>query len=155
RVRVARRRSRRDRSRERRPTHLMPRPREDSIEVGGFHLEGIAEGGVETNLRVPEFKLNFDIGMCPPHALKYRDVLVSHGHNDHLGGLHYFLSQRGLMSLPPARVHLPVEVHEPITRVLATWAEIEGFSNEVEFHPAAPGQSRELGRGLVAIPIRT
>jgi ribonuclease Z len=133
----------------------MPRSLEDSIAVGGFHLEGIAEGGVETNLRVPEFKLIFDIGMCPPGALRFNHLLVSHGHNDHLGGLHYFLSQRGMMHLPPAHVHLPSEIHEPVSRMLATWAEIEGFANKVEFHPASPGESRKVGRDLTATPIRT
>jgi ribonuclease Z len=133
----------------------MPRSQEDQIAVGGFHLEGIAEGGVETNLRVPEFKLMFDLGMCPPGALRFGHVLVSHGHGDHLGGLHYYLSQRGLMKLPAAQVHLPTEIHEPVMRMLATWAEIEGFENHVAFHPAAPGERRRVGRDLVAIPIRT
>src|SRR5690606_41229390 len=73
---------------------LMPRSREDRIEVAGLTITGIAEGGVETNVRVPELKLMFDIGMCPPHALKLRRLLVSHGPADHLGGLHYFLPPR-------------------------------------------------------------
>jgi glyoxylase-like metal-dependent hydrolase (beta-lactamase superfamily II) len=53
----------------------------------------------------------FDVGMCPPGALKFGTILVSHGHADHLGGLPYLVSQHGLMSSPPpVHVHMPAEV---------------------------------------------
>jgi ribonuclease Z len=133
----------------------MPRSNEDRVEVGGFHIEGLAEGGVETNLRVPEFKLMFDLGMCPPGALRYGQVLVSHGHGDHLGGLHYFISQRGMMKLPAPRVHLPAEIHEQVATLLRTWSQIEDFDYQFELCPAEPGARRELGRDLAATAIRT
>jgi ribonuclease Z len=133
----------------------MPRSQEDRVEVGGFHIEGIAEGGIETNLRVPELKLMFDLGMCPPGALRYGQVLVSHGHADHLGGLHYFISQRGMMKLPSACVHLPAEIHEKVALLLATWSQIEGFDYHFELCPAEPDQKRSVGRDLIATPIRT
>lgn len=133
----------------------MPRPAEHTVAVGGLHLVGIAEGGVETNLRVPDLKLMFDLGMCPPGALPIGTVLVSHGHADHLGGLHYYISQRAMMKLPPPVIHLPEEIVEPVERMLACWAEIEGFDYRYELRPAAPGQTRGIGRNLTATPIRT
>jgi ribonuclease Z len=133
----------------------MPRSSEDRVEVGGFHIEGIAEGGVETNLRVPELKLMFDLGMCPATALPFGQVLVSHGHADHLGGLHYFISQRGMMKLPAARVHLPAEIRDPVEQLLGIWQRIEDFKYQFELHPAEPGGRRDVGRDLVATPIRT
>lgn len=134
----------------------MPRPREDELELPhGVHLHGIAEGGVETNLRVPELKLMFDFGMCPSTALPFRRVLVSHGHADHLGGVHYFISQRGMMNLPPAIIHLPEEIVEPVEQLLQTWSRIEGFDYKYELCPARPGERYEVGRNLTAIPIRT
>jgi ribonuclease Z len=133
----------------------MPRSNEDRVEVGGFHIEGIAEGGVETNLRVPELKLMFDLGMCPPGALRYNQVLVSHGHADHLGGLHYFISQRGMMKLPAPRVHFPVEIHDQVATLLRTWSQIEDFDYQFDLLPAEPGARREVGRDLSATAIRT
>jgi ribonuclease Z len=133
----------------------MPRPREDRLEVAGLSITGIAEGGVETNIRIPELKLMFDIGMCPPHALKFRRLMVSHGHADHLGGLHYFISQRGMMKLPPPTIHLPAEIAPAIEEILAAWARIEGFTYRYELRPAEPGGRYDLGRGLWAQAIRT
>ena len=133
----------------------MPRPREDELLVQGLRLTGIAEGGVETNIRVPELKLMFDIGMCPPGALSFGRLLVSHGHADHLGGVHYYISQRGMMKLPPAKIHVPAEVAPALERVLAGWAEIEGFTYRYELHPAAPGDRVKVGRDLTAIAVRT
>ncbi len=133
----------------------MPRPREDELEVAALHLTGIAEGGVETNLRVPELKLMFDIGMCPPGALRFRRLLVSHGHADHLGGLHYYISQRGMMKLPPPIIHLPAEIAPIIEDILGAWAKIEGFEYRYELRPAVPGGVYELGRGLTGRAIRT
>lgn len=133
----------------------MPRPREDEIQIAGLHVEGIAEGGVETNIRVPELKLMFDIGMCPPGALRYQQLLISHGHADHLGGLHYFISQRGMMKLPPPVIYLPAEIAPTVEEILAAWGRIEGFDYRYELRPAEPGGRYELGRGLSARAIRT
>lgn len=133
----------------------MPRSREDQLEVAGLSVTGIAEGGVETNVRVPELKLMFDIGMCPPGALKFRRLLVTHGHADHLGGLHYYISQRGMMKLPGPIIHLPIEIAPIVEEILAAWSRIEGFKYNYELRPAEPGGRYELGRGLAARAIRT
>ena len=133
----------------------MPRSREDQLEVAGLSVTGIAEGGVETNVRVPELKLMFDIGMCPPGALKFRRLLVTHGHADHLGGLHYYISQRGMMKLPGPIIHLPIEIAPIVEEILAAWSRIEGFKYNYELRPAEPGGRYEIGRGLVARAIRT
>lgn len=133
----------------------MPRSREDQLEVAGLSVTGIAEGGVETNVRVPELKLMFDIGMCPPGALKFRRLLVTHGHADHLGGLHYYISQRGMMKLPGPIIHLPIEIVPIVEEILAAWSRIEGFKYNYELRPAEPGGRYELGRGLAARAIRT
>jgi len=133
----------------------MTRPSEDDIEVGGLHVIGIAQGGVETNIRIPELKLMFDIGMCPPAALPFGQLLISHGHADHLAGLHYYISQRGMMKLPPPIIHLPAELAPIIEEILAAWGRIEGFEYRYELRPAEPGGRYEISRDLSARAIRT
>ncbi|PRP94773.1 MBL fold metallo-hydrolase [Enhygromyxa salina] len=133
----------------------MTRPPEDKLEVCNLHLVGISQGGVETNIRVPELKLMFDLGMVPHGALNVNRVLVSHGHNDHLAGIHYYISQRKMMGLRPAILHVPEEIVAPLNTVLGAWSQIEGFEYEYELRPAKPGERFKIGRDLTATAIRT
>ncbi|PRQ04501.1 ribonuclease Z [Enhygromyxa salina] len=133
----------------------MPRPPQDELEVCGLHLTGVSEGGVETNIRVPELKLMFDFGMIPKEALTFNRVMVSHGHGDHLGGIQYYISQRGMMNLPKPTIHLPEEIVGPVERLLAAWSEIEGFEYHYELRGATPGERYSVGRNLTATAIRT
>jgi ribonuclease Z len=127
----------------------------DALEVAGLKLVGVTRGGVETCVMVPTLGCMFDVGMCPPGALRYDKVLVSHGHADHLGGLPYLISQRGLMRAPPAQVHLPEEVVAPMRQILAGWSSIEGFHYQVDLHGHAPGARVPVARDVVARALRT
>lgn len=127
----------------------------DELKVAGLTLRGIARGGVETCIMVPELGAMFDVGMCPPGALGYDQILVSHGHSDHLGGIGYLVSQRQLARSPPPAIHLPSEVVEPMTRILRGWAEIEDFDLRWDLRGHDPGDRFALGRDLEATCMRT
>ncbi|MCB9706677.1 MAG: hypothetical protein H6711_32835 [Myxococcales bacterium] len=127
----------------------------DELKVAGLTIRGVARGGVETCLMVPELGVMFDVGMCPPGSLHFGTILVSHGHADHLGGIAYLLSQRQLMRLPPPRVHVPEAIVGPLRAILGAWGEIEGYGLGVELSGHAPGDRVELGRGLWAHARRT
>lgn len=127
----------------------------DELRVGGITLTGITRGGVETCVMVKELGLMFDVGMCPPGALKFPTILVSHGHADHLGGLPYLVSQHGLMSSPPPVVHMPEEVVAPMQQILAAWSQIEGFTLQADLRGHAPGARVLVGRDLTALALRT
>lgn len=127
----------------------------DELKVAGLTLRGIARGGVETCIMVPEVGAMFDVGMCPPGALGYETILVSHGHSDHLGGIGYLVSQRQLARSPPPAIHVPQEVLEPMTRILRAWAEIEDFDLRWDLRGHAPGDRFRLGRDLTATCLRT
>jgi ribonuclease Z len=127
----------------------------DELKVGGLTLAGITRGGVETCLMVKELGVMFDVGMCPPGALKYPTILVSHGHADHLGGLPYLVSQHGLMSSPPPVIHMPEEIVAPIAQILACWSQIEAFTLKADLRGHAPGARVPVGRDLQALALRT
>lgn len=125
------------------------------LQVAGLTLRGRADGGVETCLMVPELKLMFDIGRCPPGALRFGRLLASHGHADHLAGLPYWVSQRHLMRQGAPTVHFPAEIHAPLQRIFEGWREIEDFPLEVQLRPTAPGDRFSVGKELRAMALRS
>jgi ribonuclease Z len=127
----------------------------DELKLRGLTLRGVAQGGIQTSLRVPELKLMFDVGKSGRGAMRYDRILISHGHQDHAGALFYLLSQRGMMGKGPATVHIPAEIEEPLRAILKAWSDIEGFDLKVDFRAQQPGDRFELGGNLFATALRT
>ena len=128
---------------------------EDTLQVGGLTLTGVARGGIGTSLRVAELGVMFDVGVPVSGQLKSARILVSHGHQDHLGGLPYLLSQRHMMQQAPSDVHVPVEILDPLQRIFAAWSEIEEFEMETRLHGQSPGDVVQVRKGIEAVAMRS
>ena len=127
----------------------------DEIKFRGLTLRGVAQGGIQTSLRVPELKVMFDIGSSSRGGFRYDRLLLSHGHQDHAGALFYVISQRGMLGKGPLTVHLPAEILGPMRRILAAWSEIEGFDLKVDWRPQKPGETFKIADKLYATGLRT
>ncbi len=127
----------------------------DQLGVCGLTLCGVTRGGVQTCLMVPELDVMFDVGPLPRGALRYKTILVSHGHQDHLGLLPYLVSQRQLMGGIAPEVHIPREIHAPLGRIMDAWSEIEDFPLPVHLHPRDPEDEVRLGKDRVARCVRS
>lgn len=120
----------------------------DELHVGGLTLRGVTRGGVSTCLMVPELGLMFDAAPRIAGQLRYDTILVSHGHQDHLGGLPYLVSQRHMVKGGPPDVHVPIEMLAPLQRIFEGWREIEDFPLEVHLHGHAPGDVVPIRDGV-------
>lgn len=126
----------------------------DELAVAGLTLRGVTRGGIQTCLMVPELDLMFDVGGSLAGQLRFGRILVSHGHQDHLGGLPYLVSQRRLAGLGAPEVHIPVEIDAPLRQIFAAWSQIEDFDLGPVLVPHAPGDAVDLGKGLRARCVR-
>ncbi len=134
---------------------LLVSKRFSELKLDGLTIRGVAQGGVETCLMMPELGLMFDVGMCPRGSLRYNTILASHGHADHLGGLFYLLSQRGLMKLGAPDVYVPVEILPRLQSMLEHWSSIEDFELGARFCGVSPGERFQVGDNLDVLPLRT
>ncbi len=128
---------------------------DDTLQVGGLTLTGVARGGIATSLRVAELGVLFDVGVPVSGQLKNARILVSHGHQDHLGGLPYLLSQRHMMQQEASDVHVPLEILDPLQRIFAAWSEIEDFQMETRLHGHSPGDVVSVRKGIEAVAVRS
>jgi ribonuclease Z len=126
----------------------------DELRVAGLTLVGVTRGGIQTCLMCPELRVMFDVGGTIAGQLRHDTILVTHGHQDHLGGLPYLVSQRHLARLGPPTVHMPAEIVAPVRRIFDAWAEIEDFTLEVHLVGHAPEDVVDLGHGLTARCLR-
>lgn len=127
----------------------------DELAIGGMTLRGVAAGGVQTCLMVPELGVMFDVGSVPSGALKYGTILVTHGHQDHLGALPYLVSQRQLMRAKKPHIHVPAEIEDPLRRIFAAWEEIEDFEFRMSLVGHTPGDRFNVRNDLIATCLRT
>ncbi len=128
--------------------------RQDQLKVGGLTIRGVAQGGVETCLRVPELRLMFDVGLCPAGATSTNTILVTHGHADHMAGLPYLISNRAMVGAKPPQIHIPEEIEQPLRTILECWGTIEGFEPQYELFPHPAKDRFALGKGLYATTLR-
>ena len=125
------------------------------LKLGGLHLEATSIGGLETCIEVPDWGLCFDIGRCPPTAVRRQRVLMTHAHMDHLGGIAMHCATRELMALPTPIYHVPRENVADIEALFEVWRRLDRSDLRCEIHPCGPGDRFPIGNGRVAVPFRS
>ena len=109
-----------------------------------FTLMGFSVGGVESVIIVPELDCAFDIGRCPHEALTINNVLLSHGHTDHVAGLPYYFAQREFQGIEKGRALVPAGLIDPLEDLLQVWGRIDGHVPPHEFIPMRDGDEYEI-----------
>lgn len=120
------------------------------VQLAGLVVEGVSVGGLETCLCVPEYKLAFDIGRCPPRAVAMPTVLFTHAHVDHMGGVVHHCATRALRHMPPPTYVVPRVNADAFGRHFDVWRELDGGAMPHQVIPLAPGEETLLRPGLVA-----
>lgn len=120
-----------------------------------LHVTGRSVGGLETCIDLPELKLCFDIGRCPPWAVSRGRVLFTHPHMDHLGGVAYHAATRALTGQTPPIYVVAPEVAPGLARLLDAWRELDRSELPCDIVAVAPGDVVALDRGWRARPFRS
>lgn len=118
-----------------------------SLELLGEPVRAVSVGGLETCIQLPNEKICFDIGRCPPESVRYERVLFTHAHTDHMGGVVHHCASRDMMGMAPPAYFLPAENVEAFGDMLDAWRRLDRSDLPCTVHPVSPGDRIDLGKG--------
>jgi ribonuclease Z len=117
-------------------------------QLAGIRVLGFSLAGEETVIAAPEYNVCFDIGRAPREVISIDNVCLTHGHMDHAAGVAYYFSQRNFVGNAPGRVIVHRSLAQPIQRLMAVWADIEGHPSPGMVYGVEHLEEVELRRGL-------
>jgi ribonuclease Z len=121
----------------------------------GIEVRGHSIGGIETCIDLPQFRIAFDIGRAPEHAIARPTILFTHAHMDHMGGVAYHCATRALRQLSPPTYIVGPENADAFRDLFAVWRRLDRSTLEHTLVVAGPGDEYALGQRHVARPFRS
>jgi ribonuclease Z len=101
-----------------------------------WYFEGFSRAGLKTSIVCPQINTIFDAGDMSPLAAAQDNMLISHGHMDHLGSLHFAHSSRKLNKNDKQRiVVMPDQCIVPFKHIAAAFSEMNSGRNTKNIHP--------------------
>lgn len=115
------------------------------MKVGTYTIEGFSASAFATYIGIKEIDVLFDIGHCPPHFIRYNNLIISHGHQDHLLSVTRYIGLRNMNNMSPANIYLPAVQKKNVESLLKIWSKIENRRNyKVHLHPVQDGEIHEI-----------
>ena len=126
-----------------------------TVRAGRYTVRGVSVGGVYTSLHVPELGVLLDIGLAPRSFAGVDQLLISHGHADHIGALNTLLGIRGLMRRGPLKIFMPSEIVDDVCAAVAATSRLQRWDLAIEPVGMQPGDEQPLRDRLWLRAFRT
>lgn len=105
------------------------------IRVGSqnYTIRGYSRAGLRTCILVDEFNVVFDMGYSNDRAFSFDNKLISHGHIDHIGALHFDHCARKLFNIEKNKLFImPSQCIKPFKMITTAISEMNcGKSGEI------------------------
>ena len=119
-----------------------------TLSFSHFELEVFSIGGIESCYRLPNYKILFDIGRCPPGSDRFSKLFLSHSHIDHAAGLPYYVAMRNLKKMAPPSIYCPKESRDKLWNMLKSWTHLDADADRCELIGVEEGEEINVSSDL-------
>src|SRR5947207_4570851 len=106
-----------------------------SIKLDGWTIRGKSVGGRETAIIINELSVIFDVGYQADKLETIQNILITHGHADHIGCLHFCQASKKLQNIvTPWQIIMPQNCLEPFKVISTAISSLGRGGFPLEFH---------------------
>jgi ribonuclease Z len=129
-------------------------PRVAKRKIGDILIEGASVSAYGTALGFPEMNLCIDMGICPYSFITFDNLLITHGHQDHILEISRYVALRNMQKIAPPRIFVPEFLLPAIDDLLQLWSRIEQRApHKYELLPVQAGQRYHFHGNLYFEPF--
>ena len=98
-----------------------------------YTIFGYSRAGLKTSILINEINIVFDMGYSHEKAFSFDNKLISHGHSDHIGALHFDYNARKLYNITKERlIIMPKQCIQPFLMIASAFSEMNcGKCNDI------------------------
>lgn len=126
------------------------------MKIDGIEISGQSVSGYATAITLPELNVCFDMGFASTEAASCQNVMITHGHLDHLNDVARHAYIRNMCGAPRSRFFVPPFLVEAVHDMMTFWARIQKAKKvEYEVIPCSHGDRILIDHNRYVVPFRT
>jgi len=119
-----------------------------TVQLPQLRISGGSTAGIGTSIVLHELDTCIDIGFSTRESTGCRNLILTHGHPDHMGALIAHLGKRLLYGLRPARIFGEPFLIEALQEMVRAAETAQGGALPAEWFPVKPGERHHLKGNL-------